>query len=512
MKIKDLMIRARRFLGFVLTWRRVGFGAAVLATLVAGFYIVENWRGERAWAAARDRLQAAGEPLNLEDFRPTPPPDDENFMMAPVFVRRFGIGEGPPSLREPWEWEPGKPVRPPVGGATPAAATKDGQEEDGLVLVRARESTFAYEALGGLDGVFAVDMALLAACLPAPFTRATSATEASAAQAILDWSRQWESDFLAMAEAARTRPKSHLAISLSENHRIQQWNVMDGWLDGARVLHLRALAQVVAQDRAGARDSILILVRMAEAPTMEPTFLLGTVLAAAIQLFPLQVIHEGLRRHLWSVEDLKELDQWLARLDLRAAFSRSWRGDRLYFQHLLDVGATKDPRFWAREARSWLLFSALAPRGWLRQNQAMAADWQSLHQSRLRHPAFDRPAPPAYPERKSWTAPYSSWFSIMTHGVHGVESTLDVYDANTTLARIALAVEAHRQQTQVIPRTLANLTTLDGRNPLLDPYTGKPFGIAEANGHPRLWSAGPDGIDGGGDTQSDDIVWAYGPL
>jgi hypothetical protein len=151
------------------------------------------------------------------------------------------------------------------------------------------------------------------------------------------------------------------------------------------------------------------------------------------------------------------------------------------------------------------------PRGWLRQNQAMAADWQILEQSRLRHAAFDRPPPSAYPERKTWSAPYSFWFSSMTHGVQGVESTVDAYATITILARIALAVEAHRQQTQAVPRTLAHLTALNGRNQLLDPFTGKPFGIGQVNGHPRIWSAGPNGIDDGGNIQSDDIVWGYEP-
>jgi hypothetical protein len=141
----------------------------------------------------------------------------------------------------------------------------------------------------------------------------------------------------------------------------------------------------------------------------------------------------------------------------------------------------------------------------------MAADWQILEQSRLRHAAFNRPPPSAYPKRKSWSAPYSFWFSSMTHGVQGVESTVDAYDTITILARIALAVEAHRQQTQAIPRTLAHLTALNGRNQLLDPFTGKPFGIGETNGHPSFWSAGPNGIDDGGNIQSDDIVWGYEP-
>src|SRR5579875_3682911 len=65
------------------------FTVAALTTLVVLFYAEENWRGARAWAAAKRDLQARGESFDLKDFIPPPVPDDQNLAMAPLFVRYF---------------------------------------------------------------------------------------------------------------------------------------------------------------------------------------------------------------------------------------------------------------------------------------------------------------------------------------------------------------------------------------------------------------------------------------
>jgi hypothetical protein len=55
---------------------------AVLATLVAIFYLVEDWRGKRAWETLKQKTEAKGVPLDWAKLIPTPVPDEQNFYTA----------------------------------------------------------------------------------------------------------------------------------------------------------------------------------------------------------------------------------------------------------------------------------------------------------------------------------------------------------------------------------------------------------------------------------------------
>jgi hypothetical protein len=57
-------------------------GAAILATLVAIFYLEEDWRGKRAWENCKRELTAKGAVLDWNAYIPPPVPDDQNFFTA----------------------------------------------------------------------------------------------------------------------------------------------------------------------------------------------------------------------------------------------------------------------------------------------------------------------------------------------------------------------------------------------------------------------------------------------
>ena len=50
--------------------RRTAFVIAVLLTLIALFYRVENWRGRRAWEQCQRELKAKGEQLDWASYVP----------------------------------------------------------------------------------------------------------------------------------------------------------------------------------------------------------------------------------------------------------------------------------------------------------------------------------------------------------------------------------------------------------------------------------------------------------
>ena len=62
--------------------RCIFIALAVLATLMAGFYTEEDWRGKRAWENCKRELAAQGMELDWNKFLPPSVPDDQNFYTA----------------------------------------------------------------------------------------------------------------------------------------------------------------------------------------------------------------------------------------------------------------------------------------------------------------------------------------------------------------------------------------------------------------------------------------------
>ena len=80
---------------------------AVLATLVAVFYLEEDWRGKRAWENCKRELEAKGVVLDWDKFIPPPVPDDQNFYTASTnialkFVKARNEAESEAASRLPW--------------------------------------------------------------------------------------------------------------------------------------------------------------------------------------------------------------------------------------------------------------------------------------------------------------------------------------------------------------------------------------------------------------------------
>ena len=71
------------------TQGRVLVVLAVLTTLVAAFYLEENWRGKHAWENCRRELEAKGMLLDWNAYIPPAVPDDQNFFKAPKMREWF---------------------------------------------------------------------------------------------------------------------------------------------------------------------------------------------------------------------------------------------------------------------------------------------------------------------------------------------------------------------------------------------------------------------------------------
>jgi hypothetical protein len=497
MKIFAPPTQLLRFLRRVFPGRRLAFAAAALTTLVAGFYIVENWRGERAWADAQDRLRAAGEPLTLEEYLPTPPPDDQNFLMNPVFVRRFGFGRSAPL-----------PMKQKVEEVRAQESTGDypprfAKTADGTPL------EFPYEALG--ESGSRPDMTAIAPFLPEEIRPPSSATQQQAAEAILKWTSKWEPDFATLAEAARTRPASYIPWASSEQLHANL-DQMDGFVDMLNILQLRALAQVSAEDARGALESVMIFLRIGQAFASAPNMLVYHVTGeGAVQRLASPLNH-ALANGLWNDPQLHQLEDQLSRVDSRKSYRSANQAERFYVGEVMEQLIAGDTAFLKRidPTRPWSM-SWLAPRGWWRQNEAHAVSWWLEQKQRLSLPAANRP-PSQIDSMPAHRNPHTMLLPLIIRGFEHLEQFTNRQEAVVALHRTAIALERYRLRQGRNPDALADVAQFFETTVPLDPFTGRQPVYAIEDGRPKLWSVGPNRRDDGGREDAngaDDIVWAY---
>jgi len=78
----------------MITAPKTRLGLAVICViglflLIALFYAVEDWRGNRAWNNYRKELEAKGETMDWKAFIPPPVPNEQNFFAAPKMAEWF---------------------------------------------------------------------------------------------------------------------------------------------------------------------------------------------------------------------------------------------------------------------------------------------------------------------------------------------------------------------------------------------------------------------------------------
>jgi len=89
-RLRFSLLRSPKF------WQRTIFSFALLASLAAAVYLVENYRGEAAWERYRSSAAARGVKLDFREFIPPPIADEENFMKAPLLRE---LGSPDPAVR-----------------------------------------------------------------------------------------------------------------------------------------------------------------------------------------------------------------------------------------------------------------------------------------------------------------------------------------------------------------------------------------------------------------------------
>jgi hypothetical protein len=326
-------------------FKRLLFGLACMATLIALFYAEEDWRGWHAWNQFKHQWEAKGEKFDYASTVPPPVPDDQNFAFSPVWIgeEKF-LFQKEPKRAEAWYgdriyseevsnllsmmpvsvsglvgtniWWPSTPEKSDNWATANTIDLKPWQSyyRDLEITNPAAKIPVAAQPQSPAADV------LLA------LSKFDPVIEKLRVDSVLPYSR-----FPVLYDT--DDPAAILIPHLAALKRYSQ------------VLQLRALAELQDGQSEKALDDVKLALRLADSVRTEP-FIITHLVRIAILNIALQPVWEGLAEHKWSDAQLAELDLELAKLDFLADYELSVRGERAAHVKIVDWMEQKRSRFW----------------------------------------------------------------------------------------------------------------------------------------------------------------------
>lgn len=399
--------------------RRGLLGVVGLATLLAVFVAIENWRGDRAWAAAEAALERRGAPVTIDDIQRTPAiPPGKNFFEAPVLATLLYV---------------------PKSGAT----------ERQKLLQDTHVALLGLALAGGKTGTLVelrqqLQNLKLLSRSPSDDPAADIREALKPADAVLD----------ELQRAALERTESHLAFRwpLEETQLRQDFSTLHQ-VGGA--LLLRATADLALGRSERAMADIVTVFRLVDGLTRPPSTLLQFLVAQALRAAAAIPLREGLRRHAWSESQLIQLQALWSDYPAIARFRAAFETEQAW---AITYNITmRDRRLF--QFRSWFLFH-----GWIQQNKA--AYVRFMEQSFL--PVLDPAAGRILPERleeakqaeRAWEESHSPYIGLAQQAAEDFTRLVSHFassENSVRLAATAIALERHRIAHRAYPDSLAAL-------------------------------------------------------
>jgi len=308
--IAALIPPLRRLLTRMLGHRFLVLGC--LATLVALFYAVEDWRGRRAWQSLKHEREAHGEPLDLSRLVPPPVPDEQNFFSTPLwndlhFVRTndritwsdtnwgshvifsaFGPGNGnAPSLGN---WSKSQPV-----------------------------NLSGWQAFyRGTNNLFAGPAGIATNYFP------VAKEPQSPAQDVLEALSRFAENRQLLIEAGQ-RPQARFWINYEAGPAMLLPHLarVKGTI---QYLSLHASASLKVGQVQTALEDVKLEFRLLDSIRREPILISHLVRIAGLQI-ALQPVWEGLAARQWSESDLRSIQGGLDQMDFLADYRFAMRGE-----------------------------------------------------------------------------------------------------------------------------------------------------------------------------------------
>ena len=510
----------RRFLKWLFSWRaarRALISFAVLCTLIGLFYAEEDWRGWHAWQKFKHEWEAKGERFDRASVVPSPVPDDQNFALTPIVVSSYSY------ILD----KNGHQIRPQLTNVV-----------NRLRMAVAHNNNSPTNGVGNWEKSTATDLKVLQQYYRALAAKTNefpvpAQPQSPAADVLLALSK-YDSAIEELRQASLL-PYSRFPLEYDKDNPaailLPHLNALRGC---ARVLQLRAIAELQNGQSDKALDDMKLMFRLAESVRTEP-ILISHLVRIAILDITMQPVWEGLAEHKWSDTQLVELDRELAKFDFLADYRLSMRGELVLLQGGVidwlrrlpeelpnisgDMSSGADP--------SLRILCRLIPSGWFYQNQLRCArpmvelylPVADLNQGII-SPAVARRGVAGVEADARHTTPYNIIEKMMLPALGAATRKFACGQSFVDLARVAIALERYRLAHGVFPESLDALAPQFIAKLPHDIINGQPLHYRRtAGGQFVLYSVGWNETDDGGvvalrtgrniDFEKGDWVWQY---
>lgn len=460
--------------------RHLLISVAVFATVLAFIVVIENWRGDRAWAKYAATQTAKGIDLTALP-KPSTLRDDVNFLKTPVIDRWLFVQSNDKELTAFF-----------ATVQDPFERTASAGRSFGFVY----GERFDHAKLIGFWNEYRKKR------------RETEiALTANPASQTLQLLAPMDAVLAELRQAAASRKETQLVRPVP----INQMHPFDAPIPGFRFLRelggslsLHACASLSTGQVDLAHDDVLAGLKLARGMTNAPdTLLVEAMIGTVLTRSPLQAIWEGQQRHSWRSEQLVEFQQELAMADLFKSLDRSFHTERAGFVNAVDH-VSLDRLFQLTETNKCL---GLIPRGWIQQNKIVACDMagQRIDLLATRNSGKFLPALAKIDQVPDGfynpIRPYMFIASISGTAVRKITGNVAHNQALITLAQTACALERYWLVNGNYPGSLAELMPAYLAEAPTDIVNGQPLQYRRTdNGKFILYSLGLDGKDDGGKT------------
>lgn len=310
-------------------WRRLLVAFALLATVTAAIYTVENWRGNRAWANAKRELEAKGELLDWSAYIPPPVPAEQNLFNAPNMQEWF---------------------------------VRNWREDTRSTSLSARLTNAVSATAGDANNAI---------------------TDATAARAYLEWSDTLTNEFTLIRQAL-DRPYARMNSDYQRPFEMPVPNFVALRML-AQTLAQRAHCELLLGRPGDALKDLTLLhdlrYFLEGKPAGRPMTLVAAMIHVALTELQVQEIAWGLESGLWQEPQWVALQKQLEETQLLTSVVDSLRSERAAVGHTFEHARPRDVAallsgdkqeggFFKNHSDPLYLLFAYAPRGWVKQNLA----------------------------------------------------------------------------------------------------------------------------------------------
>lgn len=470
---------------FFWSWTFLKFVLAIIA-LVIFFYVEEDWRGARAWAATQAEWEAKGESFDYNKFSPPPIPDDQNLAALPLFKLEM--------------------VKNYDGRSNLAP----------VVLQQAMRSdlpSLDLPSTGNWMRGELPDMAKIRNWITTGYAYAfknTKPPEDMLAQ--FNAVYPFLTDFLA---ASATRPVCRFNEDYSISPPLlRSFGPLTRQIKLSRILTLHAILALDHHQPDLALEDIKTNYKLASGAKHDPSFV-GGLVAIGMTAINNAALYDGLAQHAWSDAQLAELERTLEPMNFLADYQFAMRSEVAqstanldYFKRVSRSELSGLFQMWVSPVFQMIRSTPPWPNGWWDKNMSQLAAYHFHEmatvdpQSRLVYPKVDLDLEHQVErEAERWdaNAPWNIWFTLASSGVLNI--TLKYANGQVWLdeARIACAIERYHLAHGVYPGSLDGLAPAYIDELPHDIMNGQPYHYQlRPDGTYLLYSVGWNQIDDGG--------------